>query len=1539
MTRITAFLALLFLGFTLSAAPVRAQDETPDEERSYLVGLLEDQLSTPNRQIRLNNIQGALSSNATIGEITIADREGVWLRIVNARIDWSRRSLLLGRLQIASLSADSIDVSRKPLPDESALPSAESSGPFQVPELPLSVNLDELNVPRVTFGPTVFGLASELSITGRLNLSGGSLDTQLQVNRLDGPGGQLALTANFNNSSRVLGLDFRLSEPANGIVANLLDLPNRPPVDLVLAGQGPLEQYDVSLTLDANQQRILTGRTSLRRQDIGLGFQSSLNGPIAALIPERFRAFFGQNTRLEASGVAKDSGGFRLDGLNLSSAALNLTAQAETAADGFLQRLTLDAKVDNNSAEKILLPVPGQNTIDRAELTIGFGDSGSDQWSGKLDVGGLATESFSARSVALTFDGLAQNLRDAAQRRVSFNVQGGVTGIDAPTREVAQALGSEITLDVAGDWRANQPVALERARLAGNGLSVALDGAIADYVFNGNIAVAAQSLVPFSALAGRDLAGGLDLKAQGSVSPIGGGFNLTLDGTGNGLAIGTEQADALLKGTTRLTGGVARGTDGFVARQFTLANDQVQLKADGRIATGAADFNFEAALADLGLVSDQASGRVTATGRAQGADGTIRLALDASVPSGRLMGKSLTQARIGFEGVQLTDLLDGNLTGDAFLDGNRVDLAAGIGISDTLRKLSGFRFNAGGASITGDIQQTVTNGLFDGRLSVDANDVSTIAALALTPAKGSVQAVVNLRTVNGNQDGDVKASVRNLEVAEARVGSADVDAAFSDLFKVIGGNATISATDVAAGGLNVTRLSAQARQNADTTDFSADAALDIGTTARVSGALSRVDTGFRVNLSELALNQRQTTARLLQPTALTIIGQTITIDGLALDVGGGRIDANGRIADTIDLDVAIARLPLAIANTVVPNVEAGGTLDGTVKVTGPRAQPDVNFDIRGQSLTAAALKKAGLQSLGVTATGRSQGETLTLNAALTSPEGLNARAEGTVPLGQNGNLGVDVTLGAFPLRVLNAIAPGQDLGGNVTGTARVTGKLADPAATFNLSGSGITAAPLAQNGLAPLSLRAEGAFREQVLTLNSATVDGPQGLTLRGSGRVPVSGAGLAVNVDGQAPLALANRFLADRGTQFAGTVALNANVTGSIAQPSIQGRVTSNGAAVVDPETNLRVNNIAVAIGLSGDTVNIENISGAIAGGGTVSANGSVSIAGNGFPGNIAISLNNARYADGEMLVATLNGRITVTGALAQDPRIAGQIDVARAEITVPESFGGGAAALDVKHIRPSRAVAETLKRAKANDGTPMPTSRPSVATLDVTVNAPNQVFVRGRGLDAELGGSVRLTGPVTNIQPVGGLDLIRGRISILGQRITFDEGRVSLIGDLDPYLNFVARSEGSDITVFITVEGRASDIKVTFSSQPELPQDEVLARLIFNRGINELSAFQVAQLAAAAAELAGGGNNSLLNNLRAGTGLDDLDIVTDSQGNAAVRAGRYIQDNIYLGVEAGAGGNTKGTINLDITKDLKVKGAVGTQDSSVGVFYERDY
>src|SRR5690606_25261059 len=312
------------------------------------------------------------------------------------------------------------------------------------------------------------------------------------------------------------------------------------------------------------------------------------------------------------------------------------------------------------------------------------------------------------------------------------------------------------------------------------------------------------------------------------------------------------------------------------------------------------------------------------------------------------------------------------------------------------------------------------------------------------------------------------------------------------------------------------------------------------------------------------------------------------------------------------------------------------------------------------------------------------------------------------------------------------------------------------------------------------------------------------------------------------------------------------------------------------------------------------------------------------------------------DLFVATLSGGLNLTGNLTGAPLLAGNVRIEEANITVPESLGGGAQLIDVEHRRTPADVQRTLDRAKVNERTGIAGANAGPQLqLDVRVDAPNQIFIRGRGLDAEVGGSVRLTGPITAIQPVGAFTLIRGRLAILGQRVIFETGTVTLVGDLDPQLNFVARTEGDGITVFVTLSGRASAPDIAFSSNPTLPQDEVLSRLIFNRSMGELSPIQLAQLAAAAAELVGGGGGGgLVESLRGAAGLADLDVVTDDQGNVGVQAGTYLQDNVYLGVTAGANGQSKVTINLDVTEDLTVKGAAGQDgNTSLGVFFERDY
>jgi len=128
--------------------------------------------------------------------------------------------------------------------------------------------------------------------------------------------------------------------------------------------------------------------------------------------------------------------------------------------------------------------------------------------------------------------------------------------------------------------------------------------------------------------------------------------------------------------------------------------------------------------------------------------------------------------------------------------------------------------------------------------------------------------------------------------------------------------------------------------------------------------------------------------------------------------------------------------------------------------------------------------------------------------------------------------------------------------------------------------------------------------------------------------------------------------------------------------------------------------------------------------------------------------------------------------------------------------------------------------------------------------------------------------------------------------------------------------------------------------TSVPSLPGDEVLARFLFGKGIDDLSPLQAVQLANAVATLTGRGGIGVLGNLREGLGLDDLDLSTNAEGDTEVRAGRYISDNIYTEFVADSDGGTEIDVNIDVSRNFTVKGTTTSSgDSAIGLFWERDY
>jgi len=261
-----------------------------------------------------------------------------------------------------------------------------------------------------------------------------------------------------------------------------------------------------------------------------------------------------------------------------------------------------------------------------------------------------------------------------------------------------------------------------------------------------------------------------------------------------------------------------------------------------------------------------------------------------------------------------------------------------------------------------------------------------------------------------------------------------------------------------------------------------------------------------------------------------------------------------------------------------------------------------------------------------------------------------------------------------------------------------------------------------------------------------------------------------------------------------------------------------------------------------------------------------------------------------------------------------------------------------DMTHVSEPAAVAQTRRFAGLTGGNGTSTATPF--GLDLVINAPRRMFVRGRGLDAELRGQIRLGGTTRDVVPSGSFQLIRGRLDLLGKRLLLTEGLVDMRGALDPYLRFVAETTSGDLVLRIVAEGLASEIEIRFESDPDLPQEEIVAQLILGRDLASISPFQAAQLASAVATLAGRSQNDVVGNLRSSIGLSDLDVTTSEDGNTQLRAGAYISENIYSEVTADSEGRQQINLNLDVSRNVTVRGGVDSEGGTgLGVFFEKDY
>lgn len=396
----------------------------------------------------------------------------------------------------------------------------------------------------------------------------------------------------------------------------------------------------------------------------------------------------------------------------------------------------------------------------------------------------------------------------------------------------------------------------------------------------------------------------------------------------------------------------------------------------------------------------------------------------------------------------------------------------------------------------------------------------------------------------------------------------------------------------------------------------------------------------------------------------------------------------------------------------------------------------------------------------------------------------------------------------------------------------------------------------------------------------------------------------------------------------FSGVFQSDLNIGGSIENPKLEGGFNLSESKFSDENLGVHLQNINANGRIQNDRITLQSFSAKDNKAGTLNASGYVALD-QYVPNDILLSLDvkNFHLLDGELADGTFNGDLKLSGA-GQRFNLTGTVRPNYIDINIPEKLVGSIPELNI---------------VEAEGGNKNDTMMAQVS-LAINFIADNKIFVRGWGLDAEFGGRLKIDGNLDDPNFNGTLKSLRGRYTEFGKRFELARANLNFLGRIpaNPIMDIVAETEVEDITAQVNLTGTVQDPKITFTSNPSLPEDEVLARILFGRDLSSISPFQAVQLAQTVRRFSGkGGGFDPLSKIRDVTGLDDLRVDTDEDGQATVGAGKYLTDKVYLEFEKGSGENS-GAANLEVevTPNITLESKVGEDaQAGAGLFWEWDY
>lgn len=617
------------------------------------------------------------------------------------------------------------------------------------------------------------------------------------------------------------------------------------------------------------------------------------------------------------------------------------------------------------------------------------------------------------------------------------------------------------------------------------------------------------------------------------------------------------------------------------------------------------------------------------------------------------------------------------------------------------------------------------------------------------------------------------------------------------------------------------------------------------------------------------------------------------------------LEAHMKDGDTNIIDLNALRLALGDATMTLAKPLPLNLTNGLV------AQ-DLRLDMAGASGTGAL---TGHIAVNATAQIDLRFTTMPLDlAALVLPvDSIHGSADGTMILDTR------KTTGALTLK-FSQVSITQDIGSkNPSFDATLDGKWLRTRLDLAATAQGVSTRPFDLKASVPFTRKPGAAFP----TLGTR---GPMTASLDWDG--PLASLASLAELDGQ---------------RVSGDANISLRAEGDISAP------VANGTATL---TNGTYENFASGTVLKQLNVKLEgrrsqsldfDLKASDGGDGRVSAQGMISLDKKSQQAiSISASLDNAHLLRRSDVDATLDGKLELTGpafppSLEEPATLKGTVTTRAMHIHIPESLPVSVPLVEVVEINGTEAQGKP----------PIDRVAPMPLNLDLTFKIGPPARISGRGLDSLWSGQLAVAGRADKPEIKGQLNSERGTLDFIGKTFTLSKGSVTFPGTypIDPTFNVTLIYNRNDFKATIGASGDTATPKIVLSSSPSYPNDEILSRILFDKGVGELSPIEAVQLARALAELSGvsigGSGSGILNRMQETLSLDVLRVDSSQSGATTVSAGKYIQKGIYVGVEQGAlASDSSVKVEVEVTPQISVDTRIGQNASSdVGVTWKWDY